>query len=104
MSTEAGPKEKKEEIVDRNFFSAAFKLSTNYIPFTGNIMPRSIIILYACDNMDIKYNAVTYLYFSAQPSSFKFILLRSETVVSFLTVQFFVWCVQICWQHPNCCI
>ena len=52
----------------KEFFSVAFKPSTNSLPCLGDPTPQSMIIFYVCANMDSKYRAVAHLYFLAQPS------------------------------------
>ena len=39
----------------------AFRLSTNYLSWTGALIPWSIIILKTCDNIGNKYNSVSHM-------------------------------------------
>ena len=54
-------------IIVRNLLLVTFKPSTTYLSFPGAPTPRSIKVLYQWDNIDNKYNAVVYMYFSAHP-------------------------------------
>ena len=61
--------------VARMFLSVAFKTFTTYLSFLGDSAPRSIKMLYECDNIDNKYNAVTHLYLSEHPYIFSHIVI-----------------------------
>ena len=54
--------------IEGNNLAVTFKPSTTPIICPGDPTLRSIIILYICDIIDIKYSAVPHLYCSSQPS------------------------------------
>ena len=57
--------------------------STNYFPWTGAIIPLSIIIEKHGDKTDIRYSAEAHLYCSAQPSIFTHIVLSVDVSTFF---------------------
>ena len=59
----------------------AFRSSTTSLPWPGSPMPRLIMILYACTNIDSKYNAVSYMYWSAQQSPFSHTVIISVNII-----------------------
>ena len=52
---------------DRKCLYVTFKPPATSLTCTGSPTPQLIIILYSCAKISSKYNAVAYMYFSAQP-------------------------------------
>ena len=64
--------------IEMNLLLVLFKPSTTSMPFYGDLTPLSIMMLYACANIDNKYSTVAQHYCSAQPSLFYYIVLVLE--------------------------
>ena len=74
--------------IDRNRFSVVFKTLTTSLLFPGDPTPWSMITLYACAKIDIKYSTVAHLYCSIQPYIFsQIVIISAKHIFLFLTVQ-----------------
>ena len=64
-------------------FYVALRPSKNYLPWSGALIPQSIIVLKAYENIDNKYNDVSHLQSSAQLYIF-YRIVRILEIISFL--------------------
>ena len=71
--------------MDRNLLKVSFNPLNTSLTCPGSPAPWSMIALYACANIDNKYNLISYLYWSAQPYVF-------SHIVSRYTKQVFMFC------------
>ena len=77
--------------------SVAFKPSTKFLPWYSYPTPRKMKIIYACANIDSKYNTVSYLYCSAKIyiSTYIVLIFSQRSFRSFKNVMISLLCAAI---------